>query len=172
MNKKLWWAVPLVIVLAVIFYAMMKSNSTVPQPAPIAFDPLNATYVIENRPVALFEGKSSDGTAMVFGQPVTGDLNGDGKPDAALVLVTNPGGSGTFYYVVVAINATNGPQGTNGILLGDRIAPQDISIKDGEVIVDYADRKPSDPMSAPPSIGVTKYFALNGSALLTTTTAP
>ncbi len=67
--------------------------------------PLGATYRIEKREVHLIDGKAEVAAApgsattiktSVFGQPVFGDLDGDGDEDAALFLVHKPGGSGTF----------------------------------------------------------------------------
>jgi len=141
------------------------------------FDPFNATYTIDGQPVTLVDGKSevaaapgsaSKVTTMLFGQPVMGDLNGDGKTDAALMLVQDSGGSGTFYYVAAAMNMGSTAQGTNAILLGDRIAPQTIAIQNGEILANYADRKPGEPMTTAPSVGVTKYFIYNGSSLVVT----
>ena len=124
----------------------------------------NITYTIDGQPVTLINGKSA--TAQYFGNEAMGDLNGDGLPDVAFILTNNPGGSGTFYYVVVAIKTSTGYKGTNAILLGDRIAPQTTEIKNGELIVNYADRKPSDPMTASPSIGVSKYLKVQGDSLV------
>jgi hypothetical protein len=45
-----------------------------------------------------------------------------------LLITHDPGGSGTFYYVAAAINVNKRYQGTNAVLLGDRIAPMDIGI--------------------------------------------
>jgi hypothetical protein len=70
---------------------------------------------------------------------VFGDLNEDGNEDAALFLVHQPGGSGTFYYIAAALNANGGFRGTNAVLLGDRIAPQTIEIRDGVVNRSYTD---------------------------------
>lgn len=143
-------------------------------PANPHFDPLNATYTVEGRAVALVNGKATmpaapgsatQITTMAFGEPVTGDLNGDGKPDAAIMLVQDPGGSGAFYYVAAAINMTTGTYGTNAILLGDRVAPQNIQIQNGQIIANYADRAPGEPMTTPPSIGVSKYLTYDGSIL-------
>ena len=50
--------------------------------------------------------------------------------------------------------------------MGDRIAPQTTEFRNGEIIVNYADRKSSDPMSASPSVGVTRYFKVSGAELL------
>lgn len=139
-------------------------------------DPLNTTYYIDGQSVTLVDGRSeieaapgsvSKTTTMVFGEPVTGDLNGDGNADAAIFLTQSSGGSGTFYYVVAAIRAGDGniASGTNAIFLGDRIAPQNIEIKDGRVIANYADRDIREPMTASPSIGVSKYLVYDGTAL-------
>ena len=139
-----------------------------------AADPRNATYMVDGRQVSLNDGRceteAAPGSAsriatVVFGKPVAGDLDGDGDEDAALFLMHSPGGSGTFYYVVVSINDGGGYRGTNAVLLGDRISPLQIGIRDGVVVVDYADRRPDDPMAAPPSVGKTKYLILHNGCL-------
>jgi len=140
------------------------------------FDPGNAAYTIGGDKIALINGKAEKeiipGSAskievMAWGQPAAGDLNADGINDAVLVLTYSAGGSGTFYYVVAALQD---PQsgiaiGTNAILLGDRIAPQNISISSGTVVVNYADRKSDEPLSAPPSIGITRIFSVENGVL-------
>ena len=85
-------------------------------------------------------------------------MNGDGRPDVVFLLTQEPGGSGTFFYVVAALRNEAGYQGTNGILLGDRIAPQNIAIENGRIVVNYADRKPDEPMTTRPSVGVSRFF--------------
>ncbi len=82
-----------------------------------------------------------------------------------LLLVSNPGGTGTFYYVTAALNENGGYRGLNSILLGDRVAPKDTHIVSGEVVVNYADRRPEEPMSAQPSVGVSKYLKVVGGVL-------
>jgi hypothetical protein len=155
-------------------FGMRNANAPTPR-APVAFDPLNATYVIENQSVTLVNGKTESSaapgsatkiTTTIFGQPVSGDLNGDGKADAAVIIVQNPGGSGTFYYAAAAIDTGHGTKGTNAILLGDRIAPQNIQVTNGEIIANYADRNPGEPFATQPSLGVSKYLILNGGTLV------
>ncbi len=135
---------------------------------------LNATYTIENHQVLLLDGRAevaaAPGSAVkittaVFGKPVCGDLDGDGRDDAALFLVHNPGGSGTFYYVAAAIAKNGQYQGTNAVLLGDRIVPKTIQIRNAVIVVDYADRRPGQPMAAPPSINKTKHLTLKAGRL-------
>jgi hypothetical protein len=126
-----------------------------------AQDPLNASYVVEGETTRLIDGISETAVAppsatkvrtTVFGNPVMGDLDGDGNGDAALILVQDPGGSGTFVYAVVALKSDGGYRGTNAVLLGDRIVPMDIKIRNGVVMVRFLDRRPGEPMSAMPSV--------------------
>ncbi len=148
--------------------------ATMPKPNATG-DYKNITYIIEGQPVMLRGGASqtpaapgsaSTVTTRYFGNEAQGDLNGDGTPDIAFLLTQSSGGSGTFYYVVVALKTAGGYQGTNAILLGDRIAPQTTEIRDGEVIVNYADRNPGEPMTAQPSLGVSKYLLVENGSLV------
>jgi len=104
-------------------------------------------------------GAASKTVVRMFGEPVAGDLDGDGVPDTALILIQTTGGSGTFYYVAAAFNRGGMFFGTTAVLLGDRIAPQHLTIRHGMVIVDYADRQPGEPMATLPTHRVTKYLA-------------
>ncbi|MEK7652576.1 MAG: hypothetical protein AAB334_01350 [Patescibacteria group bacterium] len=137
------------------------------------FNPLNATYIIENQSITLANGfsdkevvpgSSSKIKIMKWNEPINGDLNADGIDDATFILTQNSGGSEIFYYVVATINDSTDKKtiGTNGILLGDRISPQNMSIKNGVIIVNYADRKNGEPMTNNPSVDVSKYFVLDG----------
>jgi hypothetical protein len=38
------------------------------------------------------------------------------------------------------------------------VAPQTSQVRDGELVVNYADRRPGEPMTTQPSIGVSKYL--------------
>ena len=136
---------------------------------------MNATYTIENRQISLKNGISeleiAPGSASkqitsVLWVPTRGDLNSDGLNDYAMILTQNSGGSGTFYYVVAGISSPNGIIGTNGILLGDRISPENISIDNGRILVNYAERKIDEPMTAQPSVGVSKYLVVNDGRLI------
>lgn len=103
------------------------------------------------------------GTVAYFGNDATGDLNGDKLPDTAFLLTAQTGGSGTFFYVAVALRTASGWTGTNAVLLGDRIAPQSTEIRDGVLIVNYADRNPGEPFTTQPSVGKSMYLhVVNG----------
>ena len=134
----------------------------------------DTTYSIDGQPVTLSGGVSEQQVApdsatkiktSVFGELTLGDVNGDGQNDAALILTQDGGGSGTFYYLAVAYSSSTGIVGTNALLLGDRVAPQTLEIKNGMVIANYATRKPDEPMSTAPSVGVSLYAAMRGGVL-------
>ena len=127
-----------------------------------AVDVKNATYEIQEKSVTLVNGSSivqdtpsSQTVTAYFGNEARGDLDNDGDEDVAFILIQNGGGSGTFVYVVAALLTPGGYVGTNGILLGDRIAPQTTEVRNGQVIVNFADRRPDEPMTTQPSIGIT-----------------
>jgi len=124
----------------------------------------NTAYEIDGQIVTLKNGISDN--TRYFGNDAFGDLNGDGKTDIAFLLTQDSGGSGTFYYVAIALKIAEEYQGMNALFLGDRIAPQTTEIRNGEIIVNYADRKPGEPMTTAPSIGISKYFKVINSRLI------
>lgn len=151
--------------------AQPVAESTLPLPAPT---PGDATYRIDGEAYALRDGQviveslpgaASKTMVQVYGEPVQGDLDGDGVPDAALLLVQTTGGSGTFYYLAAAINRDGGFVGTRAVFVGDRIAPLKLAIRYGVVIIDYADRRPGEAMSTPPSLAASKYLVCRGEVL-------
>ena len=115
--------------------------------------------------VSLMPGAASKTVVQVFGEPVYGDLDGDGTPDAAVLLVQTTGGSGTFFYAAAALNRKGSFDGSDAVLLGDRIAPQQLAIRHAVIIVDYADRQPDDSMATPPTVARSAYLSSRGGRL-------
>ena len=139
-----------------------------------ASSPLKATYLIEGAEVSLAGGHAEEAAAPgsaarvqtdVFGDPAQGDLDGDGDEDVALFLVRQPGGSGTFIYLAAALNAGSGYVGTNAVLLGDRVSPQQITIRNGLASADFLDRRPEEPMAADPTVGRSRRLVLDDGIL-------
>jgi len=158
MKKIILLIVAILIILGAGYFIYKPANTT---------DAKNATYTIEDEKITLVDGRSekeiTPGSAtkivtQYFGNEVEADFNGDGFEDSAFLLTQDGGGSGTFYYLALALGAKNGRTGKNTIFIGDRIAPQTTEFKNGEIIVNYAERKPGEPMTASPSVGVSKYF--------------
>lgn len=145
------------------------------QKQPISsLDYKDAEYVIDGQRVKLKDGYAeteaapntvSKITTRVFGNELMTDLDADGDEDVAFIITQNTGGTGTFYYAVAALNTENGYVGSEGYLLGDRIAPQKTNISPnprqvGVVVFNYADRVADEPMSTSPSIGKSVYLKI------------
>ena len=86
----------------------------------------------------------------------------------AFLVTQETGGSGIFYYAVVALKTANGYKTTNAFFIGDRIAPQttEINTSAKELYVNFAERKPGEPMTAQPSQGATLYLKVTPAGVL------
>lgn len=140
-----------------------------------AVGPRNTTYMIEGKSVTLVNGYNEESidpnsaTKIVtkyFGNELETDLNNDGRKDVVFLITQNNGGSGTFYYVVAALNTEAGWIGSQATLLGDRIAPQTTELSQNPnhknvIVVNYADRLPGEPMTTQPSQGQSLYLKLD-----------
>lgn len=79
-----------------------------------------------------------------FGNEVRGDLDGDGDEDIAFLVTYEPANTGPFFFLVGAISEGGRYRGTNGMYLGDSVAPQTTEYRDlgapygARVIVNYA----------------------------------
>lgn len=156
-------AVFIIILLGFWFFFIKKDNEKV-----TVLDYKNTTYVVDGKSVKLIDGISIDAvvpgsaskvTTKYFGNEATHDFDGDGRQDIAFLLTQNSGGSGTFYYVVVALNKVDGYVGTQSTLIGDRIAPQTTEVNDkGFIVVNFADRKPGESFAVQPSVGKSLWF--------------
>ncbi len=133
-------------------------------------DPKNATYVIDGEVVTLKNGLSEvaipNSNAKVvtryFGNEIKTDLNSDEREDVFFLLTQETGGSEIFYYAVGALNTENGYVGTQGLLLGDRIAPQTTNKGEGSiVVVNYVVRKAGEDFSVRPSLGKSLWLKLD-----------
>jgi heat shock protein HslJ len=135
----------------------------------------NAEYVLDGRRIQLnggvAESEAAPGSAAkivtrYFGNEVEHDFNGDGRNDVVFLLTHETGGSGVFYYVVAALATEQGYAGSQGLLLGDRIAPQTTEIGANNIItVNYADRAPGDSFATPPSVGTSIRLLLDTKTL-------
>lgn len=121
----------------------------------------NITVTLNGVPVTLDDGvavrpaapgSAATETVRIVGEPLMGDATGDGAPDAALLIEDDPGGSGTFYYAVLAVNDDGVYRATNAVALGDRIDPQGIEFTDGRFVYRFMDRKPGEALATTPSV--------------------
>jgi len=174
MKKILYICLGLIIVVGI--YGAMSNGDSISVDKE-SFDPRNTTYVVDGSEVTLIDGVSSvsvtpDSTVKTvtryFGNESTGDLDSDGRDDMAYLITQDRGGSGNFYYVVVALNKNDGYEVTNVFFVGDRISPQSTNINTSasELYVNYAERRSGEPMTAQPSQGATLYLKVTSDGVL------
>ena len=134
-------------------------------------DPHNHSYLIEKEKVTLRNGYAREmipGTTAVIiteiiHRPVYADLTGDGVKEAASIVLQHTGGSGTFYYLVVA----GGGRPIESHFLGDRINIVSVKIKNDTITVEYLDRADAQPMATRPSFKTSVEFRLIDNTLVT-----
>lgn len=141
----------------------ISENNTQTEEVKTLSNSRNITFYISGEPITLKSGvaemnitenSASKRVVSYFGNEVEQDIDGDGDMDKVFLVTDETGGSGTFFYVVGALNEDGNYKGTNAMFLGDRIAPQTTEVDEGNmVVVNYAERVPGEPMSTPPSIG-------------------
>jgi heat shock protein HslJ len=163
MTKKIMYIILAVILIAIIFaVAARKQSST------YAIDPYSAVYEIDGADVQLSNGVHESGTGSsktvtrYFGKEAQGDLNGDGRSDVVFLVTQSTGGSGTFYYLVAGINLEKGYQGTQAMLIGDRVSPQSTSVNGKIITVNFNDRKAGQAFTDAPTVQKTLRFQLDG----------
>lgn len=142
------------------------STGATPQQATYSLDGLEVTLRNGRVDMPAAPGSASRISVAAFGPPVYGDLDDDQDLDAALILVLDGGGSGTFYYLAAALAEARGFVGTNAVLLGDRIIPGRVKIGHRNIVAEFLDRKASEPFSATPTVAVSRYAFLDGHELV------
>lgn len=149
-------------------------------PLPAEFDPQalgDATYSgILDQAVTLVDGRY-EGEPFVAGgatrpivtllpQPLAyGDLDGDGRMDAAVVLAFDSGGSGTFIYLAAVESPASAPFNVATTLLGDREQVRSLTIDGGRLVVDLLSHAADDPACCP-SLATIRTFRLDDGQLV------
>ncbi|MEX0932434.1 MAG: hypothetical protein WDZ61_00875 [Parcubacteria group bacterium] len=176
-------AIIIVVVLGALIALYMTTNSStevtqnpnsVTEEGSINPDPSNATFTFSDGPVTLSGGEATKdvpGSAFLTEETsltdlrAYGELNGDQKTDTAVILTRTGGGSGSFIYVASFLSTSGSYKGSNAVFLGDRIIPQDISINDSIVTVNYLDRAEGEPFAAEPTVPSSKQFRVSSGIL-------
>jgi hypothetical protein len=171
MKKLVTIIVIIAVGFGIYYFVHSRANQNTP-PVKIATnttnpDPSNATFQFEDGPITLKKGtittnitpsgeltEETDLTNSI----AYGDLNGDGKTDAAFLLVQTTSGTGVFFNVAAYVSGLVAYSGTNAIFLGDRVTPKSISIANGVITVTYLDRTANEAMTDDPTLLVTKQF--------------
>ena len=124
-------------------------------------DPSSATFTFDDGSITLSMGRNESASGeetILLNKFAYGDINADDKEDTALLLARYGDGSGTFIYLGTYVSGPVTYRGSKVIFIGDRIAPQSISIKQGIVTVEYLDRRPDEALATEPTVPVSKQF--------------
>lgn len=157
--------------------ASNKPEHTTYAPYPLeqytdSFDFGNSRIMLNNEELQFTNGsyQASDPSQGPHTAMFTNKSVNSAGTHAAAILIDNPGGSGTFYYVVGGMLSDGKDVYSTPVFLGDRIKVESIEVTDptedsaATVTVTYLDRPTGAPMSADPnqSITVTYTFDENG----------
>jgi heat shock protein HslJ len=99
---------------------------------------------------AFTEGGASRPTVTFLEDALAyGDVTGDGRADAVVLLAEDSGGSGTFVYLALVAGAAGGPVEGDATLLGDRVQVASLMVEDNRVAVGMVQHGPGDPACCP-----------------------
>jgi heat shock protein HslJ len=90
-----------------------------------------------------------------------------GKEAGAVILFTDPGGSGTFYDLALLVREPQGWINQDIAFLGDRVKIHSLAITDNEMVVDMTTQGPGDAMCCP-TLHVVQRFVLRDNRFIKT----
>ncbi len=175
MKRALW--VGAVIVAVIVVVALIvgrddgggKDRTSEPVLGPRSLQ--NAVYRLDDIEAGRVEqaaGKFEDAAAHVWvtllDEIAYGDLTGDGRPEAVVVLATNTGGTGVFHTLAVVEDVGARPVNIASADLGDRVRLNALTVDYDLVYVDLIKHGPSDPMCCP-TRRVTLVYSFDGERL-------
>lgn len=180
MKKKILIIVGLIllIILSIGIYKFNFTNKDIYLENNQQINTYDATYIINGEKITLKNGISEiaipDSSSKIitkfWGNAIEHDLDEDGTLDNIFIVTQETGGSGIFYYVVAKLNTKDGVKGSDAVLLGDRIAPQTISMDENKgrinvIVLNYADRKENESFAVAPSIGKSIWLKLDAKTM-------
>jgi Immunoglobulin-like domain of bacterial spore germination len=148
----------------------LTSAPVTPAAAGLTLDQLkNGTYKtpVYGHTVTLVNGSYSEGSGanafsvQMLGVYGFGDLNGDGKADAAIILSENGGGTGQFESVIAVTDQSGLPHQQSLAQLGDRLQIKSVEISSGVIHLDLLVQGPSDPMCCPSLAQKQNYWLID-----------
>ena len=94
-----------------------------------------------------------------------GDLDKDGKDDAAVIIYSSGGGSGGFCELAIMMNSRQKPFYITSISLGDRVKINSITIESEVIVLDMIVHGPNDALCCP-TLNKTIRYKLSGNKLV------
>ncbi len=156
----------------------VSNSESAPVPDEVMAAAANASYPLEytatgtaqltageyREPAA--EGSATEIVVQLSDYLAVGELS-DGLPAIAVILVSQTGGSGTFYDLAVLTEQDGQLVPTAVTYLGDRIIINSLTIEEGQIIVDMVVQGENDPFCCPTQ-HVLKTYELQGEELIET----
>lgn len=128
----------------------------------------HATYigVWDDVAVTLHEGRYEDAETremawLIDEVNATGDLDGDGEADLAVIVGENSGGSGSYLYVT-ALPAEHEGEPLPVSLIGDRVQLRRMAIESGEIQLDVVQAGEQDAMCCPGELATRRWVVRDG----------
>ena len=112
-------------------------------------------------------GSASQTSVTLTDNIAYGQLNN--RPTAVVILVTDLGGSGTFFDLALLINQAGQPVNVAIAPVGDRVQINSVTIENNQIVVDMIQAGPDDPLCCP-SQQVMRTYELQGDQLLESST--
>ena len=140
-------------------------------PTDIAATAKEAAYPMDHLgagPIQLVGGTYSDsaaGLSVRLVNSATGDIDGDGKTDAAVILSSQTGGSGTFVDLYSVIDRETGAVARGPASLGDRVKVDSLRVEDRAIRLFLVTHGPNDPLCCPTQKSV-ETFVLHADTLM------
>jgi hypothetical protein len=142
-------------------YPTPSSTVQVPPTQPFDFD--NQSINLDDQTLTFKDGSYNDNASHTA--KIDHRVESPSGHLAAAILIDQPGGSGIFYYLVGAMMKDGQEVYSTPILLGDRIMFLKVTVEDpeeydnGEIVVEYLDHGPNDPMSGEPTKQMNEKYA-------------
>ena len=133
----------------------------------LAFDPTRTLHLVNG---AATDGSDLEGTMVISTRMLDSVARGtlpDGRAAAAVVLVTEAGGTGSFSDLALMADSSGALIDLATVGLGDRVVIRGVRTYADSVAVTLVTQGPKDPMCCP-TLEVTRHFVLDRGRLLPT----
>lgn len=149
----------IILTIGLVFFGFYK----IPKKPSDTFDPKKIVSEISKQG-SILPGSNLNVTTEYFGNEVIGDLNKDGKDDMAF-LFTQKDENNIYYYLMVILDIKESQINSKPMLIDKNIAPQNTSIQDGLVLVNYATSNSSSTTENNSSVGKTLRVKLDAQTM-------
>ena len=91
-----------------------------------------------------------------------GDLNADAADDAAVILASSGGGSGTFISLHAVVSEKGALKDAAWVTLGDRVQVKSVAVSGGIITINMVRHGPNEPLCCPTQEATVKYKLQDG----------